>query len=67
MKKRAGACLNEAADAIFDILGTNKNESISLEEYTKLLQSCCTVTDPKIAQAAFDSMDANHDGKRGII
>ena len=67
MKKRAGACLNEATDAIFDVLDTNKNESINLEEYTKLLQSCCTVTDPKIVQAAFDSMDANHDGKRGIV
>lgn len=56
------ACLNEAIDAIFDVLDTDKDGLIDLEEYTKLLQSC-NVTGPKIAQAAFDSLDANHDGK----
>ena len=56
------ACLKEVTDALFDVLDTNRNGTISLTEYTKLLQSC-NIADPEIAKAVFDSMDPNHDGK----
>ena len=55
------ACLKEVTDALFDVLDTNRDGTLSLVEYTKLLQSC-NITDPEIAKAIFDSIDANHDG-----
>ena len=56
------ACLKEVTDALFDVLDTNRDGTLSLVEYTKLLQSC-NIEDPEIAKAVFDSVDANHDGK----
>ena len=56
------ACLKEVTHVLFDVLDTNKDGTISLVEYTKLLQSC-NIPDPEIAKAVFDSIDADHDGK----
>ena len=56
------ACLKEVSDALFDVLDTNRDGTISLVEYTKLLQSC-NVEDPEIAKAVFSSVDTDRDGK----
>ena len=38
-EKESRACLKEVNEAMFDVLDTNKDGTISLEEYTKLLES----------------------------
>ena len=61
-EKESRASLKEVTNALFDVLDTNKDGILSLDEYTKLLQSC-NITDPEIAKAVFNSIDANHDEK----
>lgn len=51
---------------MFNVLDTNKDGTLSLEEYTKLLQSC-NITDPEIAKAVFNGVDINNDGKIEIM
>ena len=61
-EKDSRACLKEVTDALFEVLDTNKDGSLRLEEYTQLLQSC-NIADPEIAKAVFNSVDLNRDGK----
>ena len=61
-EKDSRACLKEVTDALFEVLDTNKDGSLRLEEYTQLLQSC-NITDPEVAKAVFNSVDLNRDGK----
>ena len=51
----------EINQAWFDVLDTNEDGTISLEEYTKCIQA--SNFPPEAAKALFDSIDKNHNGK----
>ena len=55
------ACLKEVNEIMFDVLDTNKDGTVNLEEYAKLLQTYNMA--PELAKPLFDSIDANHNGK----
>lgn len=60
-EKESKALLAEMNRAMFDVLDTNKDGTVSLTEYSKLLES--QGMDPGVAKTVFDSVDANHNGK----
>ena len=52
----------ELNDAWYDVVDTNHDGFITLDEYTKVLKSS-NFGDASEAKAAFDAVDANHDGR----
>ena len=48
-------------NVIFDVVDTNRNGFIELEEYEKLMSASYFGKD--VAKIAFDAIDTNHDGK----
>ena len=66
-EKESRACLKEVNDVntmpcMFDVLDANRDETFSLGEYSKLLQSYNTGR--KLLQLIkFDRIDANHNGE----
>lgn len=55
------ALINEVNQAWFDVVDTNDDGTISLSEYTKILEACNMTAD--VAKIVFDSIDKNNNGK----
>ena len=53
--------LTEVNQAWLDVVDTNKDGTISLSEYTKILEARNVTAD--VAKMVFDSIDANNNGK----